>query len=143
MQAPDAIGDAAGLHIVRIAEVLAATPHSVDFFGGIDRLEPDRERPREIGRHGRRSVLGAPLQIADAARRVADRRLFAFAPLDRREAIILDEFEEFLPALIAQRFADQRAERMDILAQPGVLGGKLNALTIHNARLLNMQDEIL
>ena len=50
--------------------------------------------------------------------------------------IAFDLLEKLLAALVAKRLADQAAERMYILAQRGVFDRKLNALAIHNARLL-------
>ncbi len=128
LQAADAIGDAARLRGARIAQVFAAPAHAVRLFRGIDRHEPNGERPRKIGGGRRRAAGRAVLQIGGALR-------VAFAPLERGDTIALDQIEELFAALIAKRLADQAAQRMHILAQRGVLDRKLNALAIHNARL--------
>src|SRR5665213_1037143 len=64
-------------------------------------------------------------------------------PAQRRQTIPFHELEEVLASLIAQRLADQGAKRVHVLAQRLVLDRKLNALAIHNARLVGKHGEIL
>ena len=116
LQAGDALGDAARLRRAGIVQILAAAAHPVHFLGGIDRLKPDRERARQIGRRPGIPPGGAPLE------RVR-RRPTALAPGDGGAPVALHELEECLPALVAQHLADELAERVHILAQPGSLGG--------------------
>jgi hypothetical protein len=54
---------------------------------------------------------------------------------DGGEAVALDQAEEFLASLLAQQLADRCPERMHVLAQGRIFGGKLDALAIHNVAL--------
>ncbi len=112
LQSGDAVGDAAGLSLGRIVQIFAAAADAMHFFGGVHREEPNRERPRQVRRDGRRPTLCAALQVAVACVHVT------FAPLNGREAVSLNEFEQRIAALVAQRFADELPECVHILAQP-------------------------
>jgi sodium/hydrogen exchanger family protein len=107
------------------------------FFGGVDRLKPNGKRPRQIGGRGRRAVLGAHLEIIFSRARVT------VAPAYGGLTIAFDQFEQRISALIAEHLPDQFAQRMHILTQARVFHRKLNALAIHNARLLGYAEPII
>ena len=132
LQARNAIRDAARLGGARIVEILAAPAHAVHLLRGVHRLKPQGERTREVGGRRRRSIHRALFQLRPAGG-------IALAPADRREPIVLDQPEEFLAPLIAQRLADQFAQGVHVLAQAQVLEGKLLgprfALAVHSSIL--------
>ena len=115
-----------GWAVLRVVEVLPAAAHAVHFLGGIDRLKPEGERARQVVGGRGRAAGGAPLQFGIPGFRTV-------APRDGRETIALHDLEELLAALLEQRLADEGAERVHVLAQRNVLGGKLNLFTIRRA----------
>jgi hypothetical protein len=125
-QACDAIRDPAGLGRARVVEVLPAAAHAVHFLGGIDRLKPEGERARQVVGGRGRAAGGAPLQFGILG-------FHTLAPRDGRETIAFHDLEELLAALFEQGLADEGTERVHVLAQPDVLGGKLNVFTIRRA----------
>jgi hypothetical protein len=124
VQALQHVLESARLRMRRVVQVLAATTDPVDLLGEIHGLEPGRERPHEIACLGR---CTAP--------RTREQRHFAvgiaLAPPDGVDAIAFHEREHEVPALLAQDLADERAERVHVLAERRVLGGKLDVLAVH------------
>ena len=136
MQARDAIRDAAGLRCARVVEILAAPADSMHFLRRVHRLEPNRKRASKVGGRRGRSAHRPPLQFGGPGG-------VAFTPLNRRDAVVLDELEEFLAPLVAQHLADQLAQGVHVVPQRRVLDWKLDALAIHSARLSKVHEEIL
>ena len=111
----------------------AAAAHAMRLLGRIHRLEPDRERACKIGGRRRRPALRCVPATPSASAASPSRRRIAASRSPSTSS------QELLAPLVAQRLADQFAERMHILAQGRVLDRKLNALAIHIARLWAIQ----
>ena len=108
-------------------EILAAAAHAMHLLREVDRLEPGGEGPHEIARQCRRTVT-------DARAELGARLLVAFAAANGGHAVELDQLEQLLAALLAQYLADQRAQRVDVVAQSRMLGGELDVAAIHDKR---------
>ena len=120
----DGIADAARLWPLRFVEVLPAAAHAVYLLGQVDHLEPRRECPHEFLREGRAASRGPEGQF----RRTG---LVAAAPPDRRDTIVLDQTEEFVPALVAQHLADESTDGMHVVAQCHLARRKVDVLSVH------------
>ena len=128
------VAEPAWLGLRGVVQVFAAAPDAVHLLGEIDHLEPGREGTHQVARLARIAAARAGQQFLLAA-------VVILAPADRRHAVALDQIKALLPALLQQDLADQGAQGMDILAQRGVFGGKLDILTVHRGagRWLHVQ----
>jgi hypothetical protein len=116
----DGILDAARLRALAVLEeVIAAAADAVYLLGEIHHLEPHRERPQQIARQSRRPV-------AHAGGELGARLAGSGAAADGGDAVELDQLEQLVAALFAQDLADQRAERVHIVAQRLVLGREVD-----------------
>ena len=71
-QALQAIGDAAGLRMLGVVQILPTAPGAMDLLGKIDDLEPHRESAGEITRSGRAAGAGAGAAIRPLPVRARD-----------------------------------------------------------------------
>ena len=125
LQRGDRILHAAGLGPLTVLEqILAAAPDAVDPFRQIDALEPGGEGAHHFARQRRRA-------LAYTSRELGVRFARAGAAADGGDAVQLHQLEQLLPALLAQDFAHERAERMHVLAQRLVLGRKVDVAAVH------------
>mgnify|MGYP003339101282 CR=1 FL=1 len=97
----------------------------MQLLGEVHRLEPTRESPLEITRHTRLTIARARFE---RSRRIC----ITVATRDRKTTITLDEIEQRDAALIAQHFADELTEHVDVVTQRGVLLGKLDLGAFHS-----------
>ena len=125
LQRGDRILHAAGLGPLTVLEqIFAAAPDAVDPFRQIDALEPGGEGAHHFARQRRRA-------LAYTSRELGARLARAGAAADGGDAVQLHQLEQLLPALLAQDFAHERAERMHVLAQRLVLGRKVDVAAVH------------
>jgi hypothetical protein len=96
----------------------------MDLLGQIDRLKPGGEGALEVACQRGFAPSYSLLEFS-RSRRVTT------ATRDGERAIALDQCKKLFAPLIAQNFANQRAEHMHIVAQRGVLGRKLDLGAIH------------
>ncbi len=83
-------------------------------LGRVHHLEVGRKTAHELGRSSR-------VEMADQGPEVLTGLFVAFAAADRAQPRILDHVEQFLTVLLANQFADHRAERAHVVAQRLVL----------------------
>ena len=119
----DGFDDAARLRRAFV-QILAAAADAMHLLRHVDHLEPQRERAHQVARLRGRNVARAGRELAGALGA-------AVAPRDRGLPILLDGFEQGVAALLADHFADQRAEHVHVFAQLGVFQRKGNVGARH------------
>jgi hypothetical protein len=96
----------------------------MDLLRHVDHFEPQRERADQIAR-----LSGG--DVARASRKLAGTFRAAVAARDGSLPVLLDRFEQFIAALLADHLADQRAEHVHVFAQLGVFQRKGNVGARH------------
>jgi hypothetical protein len=120
LQAREGVLYAAGLRPNAVFhEVFATAANAVNLLCEVHDLEPGGERAHEVARH----IGGAPLH---ALHQLNMGLGVAIAALDGGDAVLLHEIQKLGPTLLQQDFADQRAERVHVLAKRFVLGREID-----------------